>query len=305
MKITQLPNLDESVLKALDFFKKNPPAKFKLKTNALHFVVGSGNAFNTGKIIFKEQPAIFASESDFHEKLIAYKSLIKSGVIKEALIISASGEKDATWEIEAAKKYGLKTTLMTCSPNSSGAKLTDSVIAYRKIAEPQTYNISTYLGMIMSVSGEKAQDIKNTLKKLRLPKNYTSYSAYTFVLPDEFAEITPMLEIKRHELFGPHLSLRAFSAGEARHAKFVMPWEKELVISLEENKYFGLPDHRFQVKMPKNYGPGLVMALTYYLIGQIQKAKAPYYKKNIAKYCVEGPKAYGKQEPFEVIVSGN
>lgn len=305
MKIKQLPNLDESVLKALDFFKNNPPAKFKLKTNSLRFVVGSGNAFNTGKIIFKEQPAIFASESDFREKLIAYKNLIKSGVIKEALIISASGEKDAAWEIEAAKKYGLKTTLMTCSPNSSGAKLADSVIAYRKIAEPQTYNISTYLGMIMSVSGEKAQDIKNTIKKLHLPKNYTSYSAYTFVLPDEFAEITPMLEIKRHELFGPHLSLRAFSAGEARHAKFVMPWEKELVISLGKNKYFGLKEHRFQVKMPKNYGPGLVMALTYYLIGQIQKAKTPYYKKNIAKYCVEGPKAYGKKEPFEVIVPGN
>ncbi len=305
MKITQLPNLDESVMQALDFFKSNAPAKLNLKTGVWRFVVGSGNAYNTGKIIFKGQPAIFASESDFLEKLSAYKSLIKSGVIKEALIISASGEKDATWEIAAAKKSGLKTTLMTCSPQSSGAKIADLVIPYRKIAEPQTYNISTYLGMIMSISGEKAQNIQATIKKLRLPKNYTTYNAYTFVLPDEFAEITPMLEIKRHELFGPHLSLRAFSAGEARHAKFVMPWEKELVISLEENKYFGLKEHRFQVKMPRSYGPGLVMALTYYLIGQIQKAKTPYYKKNIAKYCVEGPKAYGKKEPFEVVVPGN
>ncbi len=305
MKITQLPNLDESVMQALDFFKSNPPAKLNLKTGVWRFVVGSGNAYNTGKIIFKGRPAIFANESDFPEKLNAYKDLIKSDIIKEALIISASGEKDATWEIAAAKKSGLKTILMTCSPQSNGAKIADLVIPYRKIAEPQTYNISTYLGMIMSLSGEKAQDIKKIIQKLRLPKNYTAYNAYTFVLPDEFAEITPMLEIKRHELFGPHLSLRAFSAGEARHAKFVMPWEKELVISLGENKYFGLKEHRFQVKMPKNYGPGLAMALTYYLIGQIQKAKTPYYKKNIAKYCVEGPKAYGKKEPFEVVVPGN
>jgi hypothetical protein len=305
MKIRQLPNLDESVLKALDFFKKNPPVKLKLKKTNLPFIVGSGNAFNTGKILFKGRPAIFASESDFQEKLQAYSGLIKSGVIKEALIISASGEKDAAWEISAAKKHGLKTILMTCSSNSSGAKIADQVIAYRKIAEPQTYNISTYLGMIMSQSGEKAQNIKDAIKKLRLPKNYTTYNAYTFVLPDEFAEITPMLEIKRHELFGPHLSLRAFSAGEARHAKFVMPWEKELVISLGENKYFGLPEHRLQIKMPKKYGPGLVMALTYYLIGQIQKTKTPYYQKNIAKYCVEGPRAYGKKKPFEVIVPGN
>src|SRR5680860_55703 len=214
MRIIKLPNLDESVLKALDFFKHNPPAKLKLKKSSLLFVVGSGNAFNTGKILFKKYPAIFASESDFQEKLYTYKGLIKSGVIKEALIISASGEKDATWEIAAAKKHGLQTTLMTCSPDSSGAQIANKVIAYRKIAEPQTYNISTYLGMIMSVSDEKAQDIKNVIKKLRLPKNYSAYNAYSFVLPNEFAEIKPMLEIKRHELFGPHLSLRAFSAGE-------------------------------------------------------------------------------------------
>lgn len=305
MKIKRLPNLDESVLKALDFFKNNPPAKLSLKKTSLPFVVGSGNAYNTGKILFKGRPAILASESDFKEKLQSYSGLIKSRVIKEALIISASGEKDATWEIAAAKKSGLKTTLMTCNPKSSGAQIADKVISYRKIAEPQTYNISTYLGMIMSLSGEKAQDIKAAIKKLHLPKNYRAYNAYAFVLPDEFTEITPMLEIKRHELFGPHLSLRAFSAGEARHAKFVMPWEKELVISLGENKYFGLPEHRLQIKMPKKYGAGLVMALTYYLIGQIQKAKTPYYQKNIAKYCVEGPKAYGKKEPFEVIVPGN
>lgn len=300
-----LPNLDESVLAALDFFKDNPPLKFKLKSDSLIFVVGSGNAYNTGKIIFKGAPAILASESDFKDKLKAYSKLIKTKVIEEALIISASGEKDATWEIVAAKKVGLKTILMTCSPQSSGAKIADQVIVYRKIAEPQTYNISTYLGMIMSLSGEKAKDIENFLKKLNLPKNYHKYSAYSFVLPDEFAEITPMLEIKRHELFGPHLSLRAFSEGEARHAKFVMPWEKELVISLNENKHFGFKEHRLQIKMPKKYGPGLVMALTYYLIGQIQKAKTPYYKKNIAKYCQTAPMAYGKTEPFDIIVPGN
>jgi len=63
----------------------------------------------TGKIIFKGAPAILASESDFKDKLKAYSKLIKTKVIEEALIISASGEKDATWEIVAAKKVGLKT----------------------------------------------------------------------------------------------------------------------------------------------------------------------------------------------------
>jgi len=46
----------------------------------------------------------------------------------------------------------------------------------------------------------------------------------------------------------------------------------------------------------------LVMSLTYYLIGKIQEAKPQYYKKNIEKYCLEGPKSYGKKKPFAIIV---
>ena len=302
MNIKQLPDLHKSVMSALDFFIQKSPPKLTLKKSKLPFLVGSGNAYNTSKILFSKQPAIFANESNFIQKLEGHKNLIKSKIIDQAIIISASGEKDAAWEIEAAKSAGLKTTLLTCSPNSSGAKLANKTIIYQKIPEPQTYNISTYLGMLMSASDEKAKTIKAFIKKLKLPKNFSKYSAYSFILPDEFSEITPMLDIKKHELFGPHLSLRAFSFGDARHAKFVMPWDKELVISLGKNKYFGLQDHRFEIKMPKKYGAGLVMALTYYLTGKIQASKPNYYKKNIAKYCLEGPKAYGKKEAFKIIV---
>ncbi len=300
-----LPNLDKIVISALDLFINQAPPKLILKRDSQPFVIGSGNAYNTGKIIFSKRPNVFANESNLKCKLIAHLELIKSGVIKQAIIISASGEKDASKEVSEAKKYGLETVLMTCDANSSAAKLADTSIIYKKIAEPQTYNTSTYLGMILSSSGEKAQDIKKFVTEFKIPKNFSKYSAYSFIIPDEMAEITPMLDIKKHELFGPHLSIRSFSYGEARHAKFVMPWEKELVISLGDNKYFGLPEHRLQIKMPKKYGAGLVMALTYYLIGKIQEAKTPYFKKNVAKYCQEGPKAYGKKEPFEIIVPGN
>lgn len=302
MTKNSLPNLDQSLLAALNHFIKQPAPKFNLKITQLPFVVGSGNAFNTGKIILANRPAIFASESDFKQKLISHRSLIKSKIIQQAIIISASGEKDAVWEIIAAKRAGLKTFLLTCSPGSQGTKLADKTIIYSKISEPQTYNISTYLGMILSKSQESPAAIKTFLQRIKLPKNLANYQAYAFILPDEFAAITPMIEIKKHELFGPHLSIRAFTHGEARHAKFVMPWDKELVISLGNNLYFGLAKHRYQIKMPKKYGPGLVMALSYYLVGKIQASKPPYYQKNIAKYCQEGPKAYGKTTPFDVIV---
>ncbi len=302
MNKDKLINLDQGVISALNFFMKNKPPRLDLKKFQFPIVVGSGNAYNTGKIIFSKQLAIFANESNFKNIIKSYSPLIKNKAIKQALIISASGEKDAVWELKLAKKKGLKTTLLTCNPDSSGAKVADEVINYKKIPEPYTYNISTYLGMVLSTEKEEVKKIKTFVKKQKLPRNFKKYKAYSFVLPDEFAEIVPMLDIKKNELFGPHLNVRAFTYGEARHAKFVIPWEKELVISLGKNKYFGESKHRWEINLPKKINNSLVMALTYYLIGKIQKSKPPYFKKNIKKFCQEGPKAYGNTKPFDVIV---
>lgn len=301
----KLPCLNETVLAALDFFVKNNPPHLNLKPFSLPIVVGSGNAYNTAQIIFAGKPAIIASESNFKTILSGYKKLINNKTITQAIIISASGEKDSIWETKLAKKYKLKTVLLTCSPNSTAAKLADQVIAYRKLPEPYTYNVSTYLGIILSAGQEEARGIKEFINKIKLPVNFKKYTAYSFILPDEFAAVSPMLEIKRNELFGPYVSLRAFSFGEARHAKFVNNSEKELVISFGENKYFGLKANRWEIKIPRNAGNSFIMALSYFLIGKIQEQKAPYFKKNIAAFCQEGPKAYGSNKPFDVIVPGN
>lgn len=303
MNHDNLPNLNESVIAALDFFSRHEPPRLNLKNFSFPIVVGSGNAYNAGLTIFKGRPAIMATESNFLEILENYKSLIKSGGLKQAVVISASGEKDSPWEIKAAKKAGLRTTLLTCSPLSLAARLADQVITYEKLPEPYTYNTSTYLGMIIGASGEKAKDIQSFIKKLPFPHDLKAYAAYSFILPDKFEAITSMLQIKQQELFGPHLSLRAFSYGEARHAKFVNIWDKELVISLGQNKYFGEKKSRWEVKLPAKSENGLVMALTYYIIGKIQENKTPYFKKNISRYCQEGPRAYGQKKPFPIIVS--
>jgi len=305
MKTMNLPNLNETVIAALDFFIKNRPPRLDRSKFRFPLIVASGNAYHTAQIIFSGRPALIANESNFKQLIAGYKSLIKNKIISEALIISASGEKDSVWEVKLAKKLGLKTVLLTCSPNSSAAALADKTIAYRKLPEPYTYNVSTYLGMILGATGEDPKKIKAALLKIKLPKNFTGYLAYAFVLPDETGMVAPMLEIKRHELFGAHLSIRAFSAGEARHAKFVNAWDKELVISLEKNKYFGLPKQRLEINVPKDAGAGMTMALCYYLVGIIQTAKTPYYKKNVENFCQTGPEAYGEEKPFPIIVPGN
>lgn len=299
-----LPTLDAIVFDTLDFFIKTPPPSFDVSKYSMPFVVGSGNAINTGKILFSHQAAIFADESSFKSVVSSYKTAIEKGLVTDAVILSASGEKDSVWEIELAKKMKLKTTLLTCKPQSSSAKIADFVYSYKSIAEPYTYNTSTYLGMVLSATGESAEAIKKYVQSVAIPEGFNDYISYAFVVPDAFINVTPMIDIKGHELFGPHVMVRAFPEGHARHAKFVHPWEKELVIQIGvENAYFGDPKHRMHISLPAEAKSGLMIALTYYLCGLIQKAKPDYYMQDIERYCNDyGPKAYGKDGVFEVLV---
>ena len=299
-------NLDENVLKALDFFNNNKPPKLNLDQFQLPFVVGSGNAFNTGKILFADKAAVFADESNYKSVLKAFKPAMDKKLITQALVISSSGEKDSIWEVQESKKNNLHTTLLTCSADCTAGKYADKVIVYKKIAEPYTYNVSTYLGMMLSTTNEDVKLVKQQLEKAQFPENFNSYESYSFVLPDNYVNICPMIDIKKSELFGPHLSMRAFSSGHARHAKFVIPWEKELVISIgEKNEFYGHPDHRWDIDLSKSTNSGTMLSLTYYIVGKIQAAKNDYFKQNIENYCNDyGPKAYGKKEVLEVIVPG-
>lgn len=298
--------LNKNVLLALDFFVNNPPPSFSINDFNLPFVVGSGNAYNTGLILFSEAASIFADESNFKKLLPAFEKAINSKLITQAVVISASGGKDSVWEIELAKQYGLNTTLLTMKPESPAAKISDKTYIFKSIDEPYTYNVSTYMGMILASTHEDPSEIKKFINNIEFPKNFDDYNAYSFVLPDKYSSICPMLDIKKSELFGPNLSLRAFPQGHARHAKFVIRSEKELVISVnEENEYYGDPNHRWNISIPKEFSYAAIMAITYFIIGRIQTAKPQYYKDNILNYVTDyGPKAYGSDKPFDLIVPG-
>lgn len=306
MTYNNLPNLNETILAGLSFFEKNKPTLLNLKNKSFFFVVGSGNALNTGHMLFSGQPALFADESNFRDLLKTYRPLLKNRVIKEAYIISASGEKDSIWEIKEAKKAGLKTTLLTCNKNSTGAQLADKHFSFRNNTEPYPYNFSTYLGMLLSATHENPAFIKKYLKNLKIPKNFSKYSFFSFILPDEYKPIVDMLNVKDDELFGPYSSLRAYNEGNARHAKFICKSKRELVISFGKNIYFGDKKNRWEISLPKNANYGLILSLSYYLSGLIQAIKPAYFKKDIADYCLNtGPKPYGMKKPFKIIVDGN
>lgn len=303
----KLPNLDQTVLDSLDFFKRNPPPALDIANFNLPFVVGSGNAYNTGLIIFSEKSAIFADESNFKKIISSFEEVIKKKLITQAFIISASGVKDSVWEIELAKKYSLHTTLLTTKGESPAAKIADKVYVTKSITEPYTYNTSTYMGMILSKTKENPSEIKKYIESLHFPENFGDYSAYSFVVPDEYMEICPMIEIKENELFGSKISLRAFSQGHARHAKFIVKSKKELIISIDEkNKFFGYPENRWDIFPPKTINFAGIMALTYYIVGKIQASKPPYFKDNIKRYFSDyESKVYGATSPSDLIVPGS
>lgn len=303
----EIMNLDQNVLDALDFFATTPPPSFDIASFTLPFVVGSGNAYNTGLILFSEKAAIFADESNFKNMIASFADVIKKGSMTQALIISASGGKDSAWEIELAKQYGLTTSLMTANGNSDAAKIADKVYVYQSIDEPYTYNVSTYMGMILSATRENPTAIKDYIASVKFPENFAKYEAYTFVVPDKYMHICPMLDIKKSELFGSKLSLRAFPQGHARHAKFVIRDKGELVISIgSKNEFFGDPGSRWDIFPPDTIDFAGIMALTYFIVGKIQIAKPQYYKENIENYVSDyGPKAYSPEtKPFDLIVPG-
>lgn len=300
-------SLDGNVLNALEYFIQNKPPLLDISRFDLPFVVGSGNAYNTGLILFSEKAAIFADESNFRRLIVAFNRAIQNNLVKEAIIISASGSKDSVWEIELAKKYALKTYLLTTKPESDAAKIADETYIFKSIDEPYTYNVSTYMGMIMSATKENPSSIKDFIVSLKFPDNFSSYISYSFVVPDKYMHICPMLDIKKSELFGPNLSMRAFSQGHARHAKFVIRSKEELVISLgAKNEFFGDPNHRWNIDLPDDINFAGIMAITYYIVGKIQASKPQYYKENIVNYVSDyGPKAYGTTRPFDLIVPGS
>lgn len=76
--IEHIPDLDVAVLGALELFQQSTLPTLDLIAYKRPLVVGSGNAEATGKIVFEDVDALFASESNFEEKLKTFKKLTVS-----------------------------------------------------------------------------------------------------------------------------------------------------------------------------------------------------------------------------------
>jgi len=295
--LDNIPDLDVAVLGALELFQKEPLPKIKLDVYKRPLVVGSGNAEATGRIIFQDLDAIFASESNFEEKLKSVKTI--DGVV----VVSASGEKHAPIIEQRAKKYGKHVTLITNSRGSSAEKKLDKKHTYDeyvfpKNREPYTYNTSTYMGMILGHTGEDAAEIymfiKEKIDTLIFP-NLSRYNKFYLIVPPQFSGIIRMLQVKFIELFGRNIARDVETSEYVPHATTVAPSDEFFISFGYENNNWGKPQNRLNIPMPEKANYGAMMAVGYYVIAQIQKQHPPYFKENIASYTKQVSKIFGNK----------
>ena len=280
-------DLDECVIDALNLFSKTklPQLKHSFKRP---LVVGSGNAAVTGKIIMHDKDAIFADESNFEEKLKTIKE------IDGCLLLSASGGKHAPIIAKAVKKKRLKEILITNNEKAPAKEIADETLVLPKNTEPYTYNTSTYLGMILAKTKENPKTIQKHIESIKdsIP-NLKKYKAYYIILPENLQLMRDMFLTKFDELFGGRIAGRCWSYETTKHAKTVVPYDKELFISFgHDNQEFGI--NRLNIPLPKNASYATLMAIGYYVIGQIQKENPQYYKDNIVEFTKKASKLFCK-----------
>jgi glucosamine 6-phosphate synthetase-like amidotransferase/phosphosugar isomerase protein len=209
--MAKFSRLDEIVIETLRFFRNQENlSSLDVSGYASPLVVGSGNGYYTGRILFRNVGAYFASESEVEEKL---KNISH---ITDVVVVSASGEKHAPIIVELAKKYKKKTLLISSSQKSTAKSLADASIIMPKIREPYTYNTSTYFGYMLAENpeldlAELEKFLRETLSPLAQKAQFEKYTSFCIVLPNQFVLLREMIETKFIELFGRKVARDVFT----------------------------------------------------------------------------------------------
>ncbi|MBI2120681.1 MAG: hypothetical protein HYT94_03610 [Parcubacteria group bacterium] len=278
--LKNIPDLDVAVLGALELFQEEKLPKLKLGAFTRPLVVGSGNAEATGRIIFEDQEAIFASESNYGQKLENMQN------IDSVIVISASGGKHAPIIAKRAKESGKNIVLLTNNPHAEAMKFVEAskTFVFPKNREPYTYNTSTYMGMILGKTGEDARSIQNFISEridtLAMP-DFSKYDKYFLIVPTQFSGIIRMLQVKFIELFGRRIAREVETSEYMKHAVTVVPSDELFVSFGDENTVWGKPENRLHIPLPENAGYAAMMAIGFMRLRRFKKS-IPHISKRIS-----------------------
>lgn len=287
-----LPSLSMTVLGALELFEKEGLPKVQFPNFKKPVIAGSGNAKVTSQILFANTDAIFVDENN-------YKTASKRNP-DGAIIFSASGAKHAPILAKEFISKNIDTYLITCTENSAGEKELNEhkTIITNKNQEPYTYNTSTYMGWILAKTRENPTIIREFIEKeivQIIPNNLKNYTGFLLITPNKFEGVNQLFETKFIELFGRRVGKDVKTYEELKHAITVVPDKKELCIKFGEGDDIIFEGDILNIPLPENTNIATLMAIGYYVIGQIQEQKPQYFKQNIENYVVQASsKSFGK-----------
>ena len=281
-------SLSQVVIDALQLHSSYQLPELNLGHPAKRIVIASGNALPTGRIIFRDEPVLFADEGQYTSVLDNHSE------VRDAVVISASGGKHAPIILRDLLSRNIVSYLLTCQGESEAANvlkernLEHRIRVTKSNPEPITYNTSTYLGMILAKTREDPVAMKQDLSFVdrTLPSNLEAPPAFYLMVPPEFDLVREMFVTKFDELFGPMKVGRCYTTEQTRHAKTVVYSPDEMFISFGfDNRIFGNPALRWNIPLRKNIGFAAIIAMGYYAIGKIQEANLPYFHQNAAGYA--------------------
>ncbi len=366
------PSLSRIVLETIDLYSSHTDLP-RIDLTQFHtpLVVGSGNGNYTGRILFRDIGAYYANEAEVEKKLENIPS------ITDVVVVSASGEKHAPIILEAAKRHGKLTFLISSSEVSTGRSIADGSIIMPKIREPYTYNTSTYFGYMLAetpnidlvklrefLTGELSNtlsfrtlwnEVRNPAKKHTSllsfsegesdsvipaekvnshevkreaplgdaeiltddqrfrdkpgmtepfkndlfdsplegsPKaevdgiDFSQFSSFFLVIPDEFVLLREMFEVKFIELFGRKVARDIFSYEQMKHATTVVQDSGELFICFGNDSWVVYGENQMNLPIYDAKSYAAMMLVGYYLIGKIQDSLPPYFAESIEDYCL-------------------
>lgn len=297
---TSLPTLDEVVLASLSFFSQTPVPWLNVHAYQHPLVVGSVNALSTGRIIFSGTNALFADEGTYDAVLARTEG------VDAIYVISASGAKHAVQIAQKLKDSSIPVHLITSDPEAPArAHIPEErIFVFPHIREPYTYNVSTYMGMMLGASGEDPAEIRSFLEREvipAIPAGLNGYTSFVFTVPPEYGDYRDMIRTKFDELFAPICTGRAFTSEEIKHAKIVIPSETQAFFHIgTPTTPYAKDEHQFSVPVPASCGPAAMLAIAYCVVGHIQKQHPPYFAENIASYVETASRVFG--QPMQVIV---
>lgn len=282
--LANIPDLDTAVEGALIMLSDTPLPDTQLPFKR-PLVIGSGNAEHTGRIIFHDQDAVFANETNFEEVIE------RAGDIHGAVLISASGGKHSVNLAERLQELQIPAVLFTNNSDTPAASFIEkeNVRVFPKNREPYTYNTSTYLSMIIGKTKEDPRAILSHIENRGSTNiDLSQFDGFTFVLPPNLTLIAPMLRTKFDELFGTKLSVRFFTPEEIKHAKTIVRDERELFVYVGmEELGWGEEGKKIELSLAQGASFAAALAVSYHFIGQIQRAHPPYFKESIEGYCTD------------------